>query len=535
MRVIINLSRVSLCLLCIFIFSFVSARTQTTAKELKQEQMVDSGSWYSRVQWPHDGNPYESSNFVVFSDEASLEARRSAAEIGENVLAELVAEFGIDMDKMFRYPASQSKIHIYVYKNKFPQTWGARAYYAGFVIWSLDHEQRPKNLESYKKTIKHELVHIMEALLKGRDVIYIAIDTRVHVWFSEGFGEAVTGGTTGKPVSDLGYLNYLTDKYGRINPVSVIHDGMAGDWSNEKTAAASAAAGSEYYYPMYHLTVKYLIDPDGHGRSLQDVIGVYTDIAAGLDFKTAFENRMGISVKEYKEQYFDLMNSYLNEGESVMIRRVSIVWLFLMAGSLVVYVWLVFHDKNVQWGGRLIWLMATALFGPLGLLTYRLDRSPDGSRAAHRLNAVKSSVITVTRNVTLFVLISAAVIPFLGSTATHGPESFVILFFLVWLTGYAGSSIARSRGWYHSAERSTFLRELISMVLAIVGLFIVFVPLSAYWWSFFDPRSIYFWGLIPIAAIIGVVFVYPYKCYSGNAKLIGCKLGTSQNNHPASH
>ena len=280
----ITLSRVLLYLLSLSLLSIVSAGAQTTSGESEHSQMVDSGSWYSRVQWPHDGNPYESNNFVVFSDAASLEARRSAADIGEIVLAELVAEFGIDMDKMFRYPDGQSKIHIYVYKNRFPQAWGARAYYAGFVIWSLDHEQRPKNLESYKKTIKHELVHIMEALLKGRDVIYITLDTRVQVWFSEGFGEVVTGGTIGHSVRDLGYLNYLTDKYGKINPISIIHDGMAGDWSTEESAAASAAAGNEYFYPMYHLAVGYLIDPDGYGRSPQDAIGVFSDIGAGLDF-----------------------------------------------------------------------------------------------------------------------------------------------------------------------------------------------------------------------------------------------------------
>jgi len=158
--------------------------------------MVDSGSWYSRVQWPHDGNPYVRQNFAVYGDAASPEAIRSAAEIGEEILAELVAEFGIDADKMFRFHPDQNKIHIYVYKNRYPQIWGARAYYGGFVIWSLDHGRRPADLEFYKKTAKHELVHVVEALLKGRDVINMTIESMVHVWFSEGFGEVFTGGTT---------------------------------------------------------------------------------------------------------------------------------------------------------------------------------------------------------------------------------------------------------------------------------------------------------------------------------------------------
>ncbi|UCC43382.1 MAG: hypothetical protein JSU65_09565, partial [Candidatus Zixiibacteriota bacterium] len=244
-----TLPRFLLCFLSFSLISTVSASPKNTANTLEQGQMVDSGSWYSRVEWPHDGKPYESQNFEVFSDAASEEARRSVAEIAEDVLRELTHRLGIDGEASFRYPPGQSKIHIYAYKNRYPQSWGARAYYPGFVIWSLDHEHRPHDLDSYKKTIKHELVHVLELLLRGRDVIDMTVETMVHVWFSEGFGEVVTRGTVGRAVRDLGYMNYLTDKYGKICPVSIVHDGMAGDWSTEEKAAASEAAGCEYYYP----------------------------------------------------------------------------------------------------------------------------------------------------------------------------------------------------------------------------------------------------------------------------------------------
>ncbi|NIO28628.1 MAG: hypothetical protein GTO29_08755 [Candidatus Latescibacteria bacterium] len=149
-------------------------------------QMVDSGSWYTREQWPHDGHPYESQNFVVYSDEASQEARQAVAEIGEELLTELVSEFGIVGDEMLRFPPGQDKIHIYAYKNRDEQNWGARAYYCGFIIWSLDHEERSRDLDFYRATAKHEMVHVVEALLKGRDVANFPVAIRVHVWFSEG-------------------------------------------------------------------------------------------------------------------------------------------------------------------------------------------------------------------------------------------------------------------------------------------------------------------------------------------------------------
>ena len=43
--------------------------------------MVDEGSWYVHHAWPHDGNPVESTNFVVYSDAASVEARHEIATI----------------------------------------------------------------------------------------------------------------------------------------------------------------------------------------------------------------------------------------------------------------------------------------------------------------------------------------------------------------------------------------------------------------------------------------------------------------------
>lgn len=84
-------------------------------------------------------------------------------------------------------------------------------------------------------------MHVIEALLKGRDVINMTVETMVHVWFSEGLAEAITGGTLKGAVEDLAHLDYLTDKYGKLNPVSFIHDGQVGDWSKEETGGTSVS------------------------------------------------------------------------------------------------------------------------------------------------------------------------------------------------------------------------------------------------------------------------------------------------------
>jgi hypothetical protein len=176
-------------------------------------RVVDSGSWYSRNRWPHDGRPYESRNFVVYSDAASTEARHRLAEVAEGVLAETIAEMGVDPQTMFRFPTGQKKIDVYAYRNHVPD-WGggARAYYAGLIIWSFDHApeaDKPTDLVHFRPVLKHELVHVVEALLKGRFVgdIPVGDPRRMPVWFSEGMAEALSGGTSGGLVRDLDQMN----------------------------------------------------------------------------------------------------------------------------------------------------------------------------------------------------------------------------------------------------------------------------------------------------------------------------------------
>ncbi len=51
--------------------------------------------------------------------------------------------------------------------------------------------------------LNHELVHVVESLVKGRDA---GDGYRVPTWFSEGLAEALAGGTSGGSITDLGYI-----------------------------------------------------------------------------------------------------------------------------------------------------------------------------------------------------------------------------------------------------------------------------------------------------------------------------------------
>jgi hypothetical protein len=262
--------------------------------------MVDDGSWYvTGFRWAHDGDPYESENLIIYSDAASEEARRTLAEIGEELLAELKHEFGI-ADEIFTFPRGQDKIHIFAYKNQFPTQWGGWAYYGGLLIYSLDHEERGiaghTAMHMYAPVVKHELMHVVESLVKAS-----GNPSLVDVWLTEGIAETVSGGTAGGSVTDLTKLNDVTTEWGALNPIAM----HVYDYPDTEDVIYY------YYYPMFQLASAYLFDPDGHGSSLEDFRDLLLDVRDGTVFATAFENRLGISLADYEARFFELMNDYL--------------------------------------------------------------------------------------------------------------------------------------------------------------------------------------------------------------------------------
>jgi hypothetical protein len=158
--------------------------------------MVDTGSWYAKERWPHDGNPYETQHFVVYSDGASMEARQRLAALGEEVYLEVIEVMGVDPATMFRFPADQDKIDLYANRYNVLEGGGARAYYAGVIIWSFDREagREATDVTTVRTTLKHELVHVVEALLKGRFTgdVPVRDPRRMPTWFSEGTAEALS-------------------------------------------------------------------------------------------------------------------------------------------------------------------------------------------------------------------------------------------------------------------------------------------------------------------------------------------------------
>ncbi len=264
--------------------------------------MISSGSWYvTGFEWPHDGNPLESDNFVIYSDGAGEDARQALALLAEETLIDIKNQFAIDNNDIFLFPPGQEKIDIYAYKNHYQSEWGGWAYYGGLLIFSLDHPQRSSfghtEPEIYNPTLKHEIMHVVESLLKASNN-----PTLVDVWLTEGLAEVVSGGTAGGSITDLQRFNELRNQYGSLNPIAM---------HRYENYPDTNLIAYNYLYPMFQLAVEYLVDANGHGKTMDDVRNLLMDVRNGVPFPTAFQNRFGMSLSEYENQFFALMTAYL--------------------------------------------------------------------------------------------------------------------------------------------------------------------------------------------------------------------------------
>jgi hypothetical protein len=261
--------------------------------------MVDSGSWYrTGYRWPHDGNPYESTNVIVFSDAASLESRLKIAEIVEDLMTTLIDDFQIDPATMFKWPPGQTKLHIYTYRDHFEEQWGGKGYYGGFMMYSLDHPIRNTEIGNYTRVVTHELMHAYEGLMKGTENPRI-----VDVWLSEGIAEYVSGGTSRSGnITSLAMLDSLSAVWEHVNPITMHY---YEDFPNQ------VDAGYLYLYALFELSMRYLLDADGLGHPKSLVRDVMIDAGNGAVFATSFEEKFGIGLQQFEDEYWDRVRDLL--------------------------------------------------------------------------------------------------------------------------------------------------------------------------------------------------------------------------------
>ncbi|MDH4350401.1 MAG: hypothetical protein OEW56_04555 [Gemmatimonadota bacterium] len=272
-----------------------TACDSVTAPELTEPCV----SWCNTLApWPHDGNPFQSETFTIYSDGVGHEVLAELAEIAEDVLADLKAQFQITADVALVLPPGQQKLHVYAYKYRYSAEWAARAFWGGMMIFSLDHPRLAEFTERghYRRLVTHELVHALQNVLVGSTHSY-----STHTWFEEGLAEVVSALDAERSIWTEAALDQRIAEFGEWNPIAIDND-ILPDIEN---------AGVQYFNPMFELTMRYALDDAGLGRSLRDVRDVFLDMRDGTSFSSAFAAMFGLSVADFHDQYFARIRAYL--------------------------------------------------------------------------------------------------------------------------------------------------------------------------------------------------------------------------------
>jgi hypothetical protein len=268
------------------------------------------GSWIAAgFDFGHDGHPYESDNFIVYSGFSSQEERQYVAEVLEGRFVDLKTSLEISSQAEFEYPAEGERIDVLTLRYQGNDVfWTGQSYRYGLIVHAPD---SPRYIEEgytrslYTQLLTHELMHVIEYLLIGTEGNYY--DT--EKWFHEGVATFVAG----PPPNQVRYSSEveawrleMSGLAGGGNPVSVE------TWYDFPQEIVDDAAQVGRYYLFFELAFRYLVDPEGHGKTLLDIKNIYLDIREGLTFEETFENRLGMSVDYYETNFFDIIVEYLN-------------------------------------------------------------------------------------------------------------------------------------------------------------------------------------------------------------------------------
>ncbi|MGD8499988.1 MAG: serine hydrolase, partial [Phycisphaerales bacterium] len=212
----------------------------------------------------------------------------------------------------------------------------------------------------------------------------------------------------------------------------------------------------------------------------------------------------------------------LAKGTSLVAGITAWLWLIIVTGSLGALIFLLTRGPRPPWPYWFIWVLAVALFGPLGLLAYHLLyrqplRSPDTQAAmTSSRRALYASVHCLVGYVVGIVL---AVVYFVVlHRSADGPIIVVVSYavpFVVGLMIFRAPFVAKRLGESYSlALRRTVLTEIVSLNLVLAVTFPVFFFLRFRWFpSDLELATPVLWLMISISGLAGAVIVYPFNAW----------------------
>ena len=285
-----------LSILLFWLLAFAGCEDESE-KDINPPDEIEEGSWiiYSTYKWTHDGDPLSGTLFKVYSDGASYPLKLQCLDLADRMFQEILAQFSFDdLDELKLPPENNSKINVYINTN---HEVNIAAAFWGTIFITIKTPEPDTSIYNY--LFKHELTHEFEFLIEE----YWNLGT--DVWFREAIAIYCGGGFDFiKTVSDLeDWINENENYPGKGNPI-MIHV-----W--EDFPEGSDITG--YYCNVFDITMKYLLDPKGLNKSMQDVLNVFYAIRDGISFSDAFEINFGLTLEVFEEEYYDRISAYLTD------------------------------------------------------------------------------------------------------------------------------------------------------------------------------------------------------------------------------
>ncbi len=202
-----------------------------------------------------------------------------------------------------------------------------------------------------------------------------------------------------------------------------------------------------------------------------------------------------------------------------MISGMLLLWYILTAGSLIFLIWDLIFNTPAMWVMKLAWVLIVLYTGPVGLFLYLLAcREPlPGTHeqyiTPHWKQAIGSMMHCVAGDATGIILAAAIVYHFGLPNGIDLILEYTAAFVVGLLIFQALFMKSMLGGNYLMAVRKTFFAETVSMNMVMVGMIPTMVILMSRIPGSDNPFNPTFWGIMSLAAIVGMVTAYPINSW----------------------
>ena len=344
----------------------------------------------------------------------------------------------------------------------------------------------------------------MNVVSYARQTLFEPLGIDRYGWDSDEDGHTNTDGGLALRPRDMAKIGLLMLNQGQWEGVQIVSP----EWVSASTQAhTTAAPGVQYGYLWWREKQPILLErvktyfAAGYGGQLisvypdQDMVVIFTSQLANHDRNTT--------------RLITLRSKYLLPATvpTPFSKGVLWGWGLLTMGGLALLGLDMARGKLSGLGWCIYWLLAGALWGPVGVGTYWLSDRNRATRKATGWRALGLAVFIATGNILAIILLALyqLLLQREGSILLAIiPATFLVswLAFLTPLAAFTG----RSRYWKTMGQ--TILTGFISTCYALMGIFPMLILLS-YRWPVLE--GVLFWVMMLACGMAGATALYPFS------------------------